>query len=441
MTSRRVSAPGATRNGWVVAGLFLIALVANVTYVVSVDWDPVVSGDAAAYDRLGTDLVEGKGFPIAGGLQPKREPGYPVFLALIYAAAGHDVRAVRLVQAVLVSGLSLLTFALARELRRARLLLPRTPVVAAALAVVYPGFVFYAGVLMREILFTVLTAASLLFLTRHLWTGRAAALTLYGAFVGLGALVDARLMFFPAFFAIIDVATSREWRQAAKRFVIGFGMALLVVFPWTIRNYVVFDRFVLLTTSPYKGLFLVTSPEEFLEWDWEREPLKSLRWLPPDERDAKLAELAVENLRKHPWHYAASLIRRFVRLWSGGHTAVSPFLERSVAAAAAAREWGYVAVKLLFVGVNAVFVLGGAVGAIVYARRLGLRTVLHLVAFVGYLSIMHSLLFATPRYHIPAIPALIVFLAYLVCCVGEARTIRQPATGTAPATEPNYGRQ
>jgi hypothetical protein len=110
-------------------------------------------------------------------------------------------------------------------------------------------------------------------------------------------------------------------------------------------------------------------------------------------------------------------VRRFFRLWfGGGHSNVNPLMERSVGAVVSARAWGYALLKSVFVAINFVYVLGGFAGAFLYVRRFGLRAGSHLVAFIGYLSVVHSLHFSAPRYQIPAMPILIIFLAYV--CTG-----------------------
>ena len=114
-------------------------------------------------------------------------------------------------------------------------------------------------------------------------------------------------------------------------------------------------------------------------------------------------------------------------------------MERSIVAGVAAGDLGYVAVKVAFVGVNAVYVLGGLAGSVLIVRSVGLLPVLSLLAFVAYLSLVHSLLFATPRYHVPAIPVLIVFLAYLVTRLAGAWAVRRSLVLGAPAADTGYG--
>lgn len=434
---------GATRSrpGWgresvrVLLALWLLSLIVNISYVLFfADAFSVVS-DAASYDTHAWNLAQGKGFPTTGGWQPKREPGVFVFYGAIYYIFGHSPQAVRLVQALVASTFCVLVYLIARRIQIAGYFPPSVPIVAAALAVTYPGFVFYAGVLMRETASTFLFLASLVFLTGFVLSGSLTQAALYGLFGGLGALVDGRFFYFALFFGAAYCVVSRHGRQTIAFLATALSIALLVISPWTIRNYLVFDRFVLLATSQYKGLFLVTGPEEFLEWDWEREPLKSLRNLPAEERERELTRLAVERLRHDPWPYVKSSVRRFFRLWIGGHSNVAPFAERSIATAAQARDWGYVAIKGVFVGWNLAYVIGGFAGAILFVRRMGLKPVLHLLGFVLYLSLMHMALFATPRYQIPAIPVLTIFFAYLLTQIGAWLAAERQELFTTPAKE------
>ena len=53
--------------------------------------------DPAGYDKTGWGLVNGKGFPVFtldNEVIISRPPGYPLFLAAIYGASGHNLTAV-----------------------------------------------------------------------------------------------------------------------------------------------------------------------------------------------------------------------------------------------------------------------------------------------------------------------------------------------------------
>ena len=268
----------------------------------------------------GWNLARGYGFPTKG-LQPKREPGIYTFFGSIYFVFGHDYRVVRVIQALMTATLPFLTFAVARRLARVGALPQHAPLVAAALTAVYPPFVFYSAVLMREASITFLALVSLVFLTGYATTGRLSQAALYGTCAGLGALIDGRFLFFAPFVSVAFLMSGRGLGRSLQFAVLSTAVALAVISPWTIRNYIVLDRFVLLSTAQYKGLWLVTNPEGIEEWDWNREPLRSLRDLPTERRDQEISDLAIQNLRDYPGRYVRSSLGRFVRLWWGGATA------------------------------------------------------------------------------------------------------------------------
>lgn len=417
MTEARLS------RGTVKALLVIVAgsLVLNLGYLVAFESAFTVSGDAPGYEHIALDLVAGKGFPVSDSWQPKREPGYPVFQAVIYLLRGHDPQAVRLVQGVIAASFCLLVFAAARAVR------PfgddsTVPLAAAVLAAAYPPFAFYAGALYRETLVTFFFLLALVAALRVLRDGRLRDVAWFGASAGLGALVDGRLLYFPVFLGGWWVVTRWELRRGVMVGALAFVVALAVISPWAVRNYVVLDRFVLLTTAPHKGLWIATSPEEFLEWDWTREPLKSLQALPTEEREREMARQAMDNLFKYPGTYVVSSFRRLGRLWLGGsHSNVMPLMVESLSVAATTHAWGYVLVKLLFINLQYAYVLGGFAGLALYLWRFGPGSVTPLLAVLVYLSIVHMLLFATPRYNLPAMPVLIVFLAHAVVTLRRRR--------------------
>jgi hypothetical protein len=71
--------------------------------------------DAVAYDTIGWNLVQGKGFALKEG-EPTalRGPIYPAFLAIVYFFSGHNYQAVRVVQIFLNASSALLVFMIAK---------------------------------------------------------------------------------------------------------------------------------------------------------------------------------------------------------------------------------------------------------------------------------------------------------------------------------------
>ena len=213
------------------------------------------AGDTAMYEELARNWLDHHvyGLFVGGQLTPVdvRVPGYPAFLAAIYAVFGRTQLPVMLTQATLDLFTCFLTAALAAFLA---LKAQRRRVVVAALwlAATCPFVASYAAVLLTEVLATFLTALALLTLL-HAAAGeeidpdsveRSAMVYphwfLGGVIVGLGALVRPETPLILAAVALVLVARWRrpvDWPKLLRAgALIAAGLALPLV-PWATRNW------------------------------------------------------------------------------------------------------------------------------------------------------------------------------------------------------------
>jgi 4-amino-4-deoxy-L-arabinose transferase-like glycosyltransferase len=231
---------------WLVLVICLVALAVRVCAVRFFPAAP--TSDAADYHRLAVDLLARRGYVDSQGAETAwRPPGYPLFLAGVYAGGGADPHAAYLVQSVLGSVTILLLMLLGRLL-----LGSREALLSGLLAAVYPSFYWLPRALLSENLVLPLligalcTAAVLL---RTLQPGWAVTL---GIVLGLGVLVRG------AIFLVVIVllagliggaARDRSSRQALALASVALGTMLAVLLPWELRNYGLFHRIVPLATQ------------------------------------------------------------------------------------------------------------------------------------------------------------------------------------------------
>lgn len=304
-------------------------------------------------------------------------PGAPfLYAASFYATGGAREGTARIVEALLGVATILVVFALGWRLG-GRAYGRWVGLFAAFAVAIYPPFLHTTGELMSEPpAMLTLPAAVLAFLwasDRHrsvnaVVPGIRGELALWWVWSVPGLLFGLTAMFRPEYLlvgaafvvlAFIRIAWARTDRDGGRNWTAGLaGAAILLValvlpiLPWTIRNYVVLDRLVPISTGGGKALYTGT----YLPADGEYQRVKAIlvqryrhRDLPPNSealnnvnptplfnrvaeevqkedpglsRDQALGKLGKENLSKYfgedPVGYLAMTARKVGRMWSSG---------------------------------------------------------------------------------------------------------------------------
>lgn len=210
--------------------------------------DQPLTRDEREYLSLARSLRAGEGFVYdAGHTDPfGRAPGYPAFLAV--AGGGHGAPAsvptlVKVTQSLVGALGILLVAALA-----VRLAGPTAGLLAALFAAVYPPLVWISAYAFSEAIFWPLGlfVAWLLDRATTAATGQARVrlALLCGVLAGIGVLIRPALLFF-----LMLAALYWMWRRHWAPLVALTIGALLVVGPWTARNYAAHGRFVLVASE------------------------------------------------------------------------------------------------------------------------------------------------------------------------------------------------
>ena len=211
-------------------------------------WPPGFFNDEAYYQAMAELIARGEGFVRPGeflgeGISiptAERPPLYPIALAGLVELGADGEDPMRLLGA-LTGGA---TIALLGLLGR-RLAGPSAGLIAAGLAAVYPTLIAADGALMTESLYGMLAALALLLAQRLLDEGGNGRAALLGAVVGLAALARGEaLILLPLL--LIPLLRRPGGLKAAAVACLAF---VLVLTPWTIRNWSAFDRPVLVATE------------------------------------------------------------------------------------------------------------------------------------------------------------------------------------------------
>jgi hypothetical protein len=275
--------------------------------------------------------------------------------------------------------------------------------VAAALAALYPELVWFASHFWAETLFSVLLWWAIERLAASDALGSTVAAAGAGLLFGLAVLTRETVLYF-----LPVAALWLAWRRAGGgRRVLAFACAsLVVVVPWTVRNWLVFDAFVPVSTAGALNLWQGNtrlSREQVYEEHWavhgriqqyeharrraveailERQPL----WL-------------LEKLRSELPEFWAAHAQPIVHLERGAYGPV----RRPLALAAVAL------VLVPYLAVLALFVLGLAWPA-------ASRPTWLVLSFLGFYVALHVAAHGYPRYRLPAMPALLLLAGHAVAC-------------------------
>ncbi len=216
---------------------------------------------AAGHDGWGywfaaNSMADGDGFrnPFATDQYASNPtPGWPFVLTGIIFVFGSNLIAAKAFNIIAGSITAVLVYVLGIKLRD-----HRTGIIAGGLMAVFPSQIYFTTTLMTETFFVALATTLVLVLT--LWLAGAHSMKLWQALVlglllGFMSLVRAEtVLLAPAAVMLIKLCGT-SWRQLAQYApLLLVGMAIVIT-PWTVRNYVRFDEFILIRSGSANGTF------------------------------------------------------------------------------------------------------------------------------------------------------------------------------------------
>jgi 4-amino-4-deoxy-L-arabinose transferase-like glycosyltransferase len=219
--------------------------------------------DPFFYTVFGEQIAQGRGYALVSGEPTAFYPvGYPGFLGGVFWLMHHTplpdspARLIGFFQLILGVATVALVFAVGRRLYDAS-----TGLVAAAVVALWPNLIFHTAVALSETVFNFLAMCAVLVIVWRPWDRlRTGQLALFGAFVGVSALVrPISLLFLP----VLLFAWRRAgfgWRPSLRRLLVVALVAAAAIAPWTIRNIVQMNYPVVISTNLGEDLCMSRHP-------------------------------------------------------------------------------------------------------------------------------------------------------------------------------------
>jgi 4-amino-4-deoxy-L-arabinose transferase-like glycosyltransferase len=297
---------------------FLLALGARLTFALGYWVDKPLTLDEQEYLTLGKNLAAGRGlvYEADGREHFGRAPGYPAFLAVVFALGG-GTNAYKVAQS-LIGALTVLVIAALARLAAG----PRAEVLAAFMAALYPPLVWIAAYPLSETLFSALELASALLLWIALHRERMAhdsAYVVAGVVAGLASLVRPAGLSYVAL--VLAFLALRRSVTSAVAMALG---AALVIAPWAAFKTREAGRLVLIASEGGVTFWTGNHPLAIGEGDMAANPeireanevlSASHPGLGPDELEAVYYREAKDYIVRHPLAWSILVARKFFYLW------------------------------------------------------------------------------------------------------------------------------
>lgn len=386
-----------------------LTLILGVALVVRAAWvlafQPSPESDPAEYDRLAWGLAQGHGYVNEDGAPTAFRPvGYPAFLAAIYVVFGHSFLAAGLANALLGTLSVALTYRLAREFLSSRLSLTA----AGAVALLPSHIMSFTASLWTETLHTALVLGMLIavcHLVRHPTRKNAA---LLGFVLGVSVYVRSILMLFPIAIALLLAIRGGAKKGTAVTLAgIALLASLLTISPWTVRNYLAMDEFILTSTNAGKIFYMANGPGATGEYRDLPEGVFSDLSEIDAYRDG--IRLGFQNIVNDPVGQIRILPNKFFHLWASDRYNMGPgILPESYR--------GFIPILWVVAqGYWTLIVIGAALAAVTRPIRgywlTSPAAILPLTLF--YWTAFHMIFNGEGRYHAQMIPVVIIIAAHL----------------------------
>ncbi len=323
-----------SRRAKLIAGLLLFCVAFAVRSLHAVDLKPVMyttnqpfNGLTTMYDQRAVSIIEGGGLlgPYGKPWQTQwlsEAPGYAIFLSAVYATAGRDFFNVQLLQNALTALGPVLLFLIA-----GRLLGWRVGIVAGLLAALSHHLAHVSNFILPDALCALPVLAAMYVLVRARRARHAyLAYALAGALCGAAAWLRPQPMALGPFLVVMLALIGKPRRPAIKHALTAAAVALLVISPITIRNYLVYHEFLPISLGTGLNLWegigeasgdrfgaVATDDEVALqEAELYNEPRYGGSWSTPDgfTRDRERVRKSLAIIRQHPVWYAGLMLSR-----------------------------------------------------------------------------------------------------------------------------------
>jgi 4-amino-4-deoxy-L-arabinose transferase-like glycosyltransferase len=366
--------------------------------------------DEPEYIELAQNLWLGNGYSVHGQPTAYRDMLYPAAASVVLRLTGGSLPAVLYLQVLLSCLTGWLIYLLGK-----RRFTEKIALLLCAAWMLYPMAVVLSVLYLTETLFVFLWVLAIVLYDWLEENPGVVKAVLLGLCLGLLCLTRAVGLLMVAALAIYMVLIRYEtqFRDRVRTTLIVVGVCLLTVLPWMIRNYTVMDSFSLNTNG---GINLLIGNNRYATGAYRfDEPVQEMlpdATLGEAARDRVGAELAGEYFWSDVKRSLNLWSRKFAFLWSTDIAQLAHYYPDRSGVSLAAYLRCFPLPLLLIMAIPYMLVLQAGTAGFYLVKNFPARGLF--ILQIGMLTIAAFLSYGMPRYHFPAIPALMIGAAAYV---------------------------
>ncbi len=395
---------------WIIAIGFLLRF----GYITFCTQLPLGGDTTGTYKPIALSLTHGDGFhdPLRNAPTLRTGPVYPLFLGAVYWLFGEEDYWVRFFQSLISALMIYIVFLTAQKL----FMDERISLLASWVTAFYPAFIGYSGILLTETLSAFMTIWFIYCFIIY-WKDQSISNSIsLGMLAGGLILLRGEMLGVIMIILVISFFYNIKCKTLKNTKLVVLTMLLLLI-PWTVRNYRLTHRILPVAAIDGIALWCVAGNNDILEYrNAENEILLS----------DSLVEIQINNvfrkksfaeIKKHPYSYfIKNGIRRIARFWLGGHS--NAFIWGQISFEQAYYQSSYITLlfKTLLLLINTTLIGLGMYGLVssMLANPRVLPVIVGIMLVVLGKNFMHYLFYSSNRYHLMLLPILIIFASSII---------------------------
>ncbi|MBU0951926.1 MAG: glycosyltransferase family 39 protein [Elusimicrobia bacterium] len=380
--------------------VFVLSLLIGLSYVLCAPPRPAGFDDSASWDAVAWNVRSGNGFTEADGNPTSvRPPIYPLFLASIFFAFGHNLLIVKIAQALINAFIIVFACLIALEIFNKKI-----AQITGILLCFYPPLIVYTGIIGSETLFTLLITIVIYAIIVGLKKENILVIVIAVLLTGVTNLCRSTLLFYPFFLSVgiyLLLRKKYSFLTISRSLILLIFITFIPVIPWTVRNYFTFGKLLLVNVSSGELLWAGS----YLPWDGISKTDRDADFYKlfavhkiknPVVLEKNMQKEAFKNITSHPAGFLKLTVKKFFRFW------FQPVGQELVSKKS--KVTGY-----LMYFFHALWLLFAVIGFYVSKDR---RIIyMPITVLFIYFTIMHNLVAPIARYRLPIEPLIMIFAA------------------------------